>query len=43
MMALVFDELINNLIDAINQLPNAPDPSAWDVLGGFDFSEGNEE
>jgi hypothetical protein len=43
MMALVFDELINNLIDVINQLPNAPEPSAWDVLGGIDFSEGNEE
>lgn len=42
-LALLFDELINNLIEAINQLPNAPEQSAWDVLGGVDFSEGNEE
>ncbi len=42
-LALLFDDLINNLIEAINQLPNAPEPSAWDVLGGIDFSEENEE
>ena len=41
-LVMIFDDLIQTAIDAINQLPNAPDQSDWEVLGDIDFSNDDE-
>ncbi len=38
-MALIFDDLIQSLIDAINALPNGPNEETWNALNEFGFED----
>lgn len=38
-LALIFDDLIESLVDAINALPNGPDEETWNALNEFGFED----
>lgn len=38
-LAMIFDDLIQSLIDAINALPNGPDEETWNALNEYGFDD----
>ena len=38
-LALIFDDLIQALVDAINALPNGPNEETWNALNEFGFED----